>query len=106
MEIFVIIVLVEIAAVFLASIGCRLASMRRRQAGWHIALLGAVAVAVLVMFWDNGSLLFHPSQWSANKRSLGSLLTGFVILTVVGIVPALFVVRHHRKKFRNENHVV
>ena len=94
------IILIECAAVCLASIGCWLASKRHRQAGWHVACLGAVTVAVLVMLWDNGGLLFRPSEWSANKRSLESLLFSFVFLIVISVIPALLVVRHHRERFR------
>lgn len=100
MEGFVIIVLIECAAAFLTSIGCRLASRRHRQAGWYIALLAAVGVAVLFMFLDNGSLLFQPSQWSHHKCSLESLLIGFVSMIVIGLIPALFVVQHYREKFK------
>jgi len=102
MQIFILTFLVGCAAAFVTTIGCRLASRRHRQAGWHIALLGAVVVAALMMYWDNGSLLFHPSQWSHNKRSLGSLLSEFMFLMLFSVIPALIVVRHYRQKFKQE----
>jgi hypothetical protein len=100
METFIVFVLIECAAVILTNIGCRLASWRHRQAGWGSALFGAVGVAALAILLDNGSLLFHPSQWSQNKRSLEGFLVIFVFLTGVAIIPALFVVRYYRGKFR------
>jgi hypothetical protein len=98
MEDFIAIVLFECVAVALTSIGCWWASRRHRRAGWHIGILGAFALGAAVLLSD-GSMLFHPSQWSGNKRSLDGYIWEFVIATGVGIIPALLVVRHFRKKF-------
>lgn len=102
MEAFGYIVLIECAAVFLTWIGCRFASWRHRRAGWNLAFFGAVGVAALVMYWEDGSLLFHPSQWSANKRSLETEFFSFVFLTGIGAIPALFIVRRYRERFTKD----
>ena len=63
-----------------------------------ISILGAFAVGTAVLLSD-GRMLFHPSQWTNNKRSLNGYILELVIATGVGIIPALLVVKHFRKKF-------
>jgi hypothetical protein len=98
MEAFIPFVILECAAAFATGVGCRLASRWHRKTGWYIALLGAVGVTALAILWDDGGLLFHPSRWSQNKRSLEAYIVGFLFSTGVALIPSLFVVLHYRGK--------
>ncbi|MCX6923664.1 MAG: hypothetical protein NT154_10725 [Verrucomicrobia bacterium] len=101
MEMIIAIVVLEFVAIAVTSIWCWWASRRHRRAGWHIGILGAVGVGLAVLLSD-GSMLFHPSEWRANKRSLDAYIWEFVVTTSIAIIPTLFVVRYFRKKFEED----
>lgn len=90
-------VVVQCAAAALTSLGCWLVSRRHRKPGWHIALLGTVATTMFISLCD--PLLYHPSQWSRYKTSLDAYIQGAAIILVLGLIPALVVVRGYRRKF-------
>lgn len=100
METLIVIVVLECAAVALTSVGCWFASWRRNRPGWYIGIVGPAGVGLAVLLSD-ANMLFHPSEWSMHKRSLEAYVWQFAITAGVGVVPALFVVWHFRKKFNN-----
>jgi len=100
--IFAFIILLEVVAATLTAIGCRFSYRHHRRAGWHLAFLGAVMAALLLIFCTEGSYLLHPERWSwvgeRSKESLRSVVFFFAWLTSLAILPALFVVHLYHKK--------
>lgn len=107
--IFAFIILLEVVAVALAAVGCRLSFRWHRRAGWYVAVVGAVVAALLAVLCTEGSYLLHPERWSwlgeHSKESLRSVMLFFAWLTGLAILPALFVVHVYRKKYEDTSHV-
>ena len=106
---FAFIILLEVVAVTLTAIGCRLSFRQHRRAGWYLAVVGAAVAALLAVFCTEGSYLLHPERWSwlgeHSKESLKSVILFFAWLTALAILPALFVVHLYRKKYGDSSHV-
>ena len=98
MEIFAAIFMLEVAAVALTALGCRLALRYNHLAGWYLALLGAIVSSILFTLVTDSGFLFHPDRWEHSKSSFGIVIRGFMLWLGITIIPCLEVVRHYRKR--------
>jgi hypothetical protein len=65
-----------------------------------------VAGILTVLFVYQGDV-FHPEHWERGKAPLPLLMTiAFVFSSLVGLMPALLVVRHYRRKINAGNSAV
>ena len=105
MQLLLAIVLIAAAAAYVTSIPCRLLLARRRCASWFVALAGALTVGILTVLVVYQGDVFHPARWDRGKAPLEMLMAlAFVSSSVVGLIPALLVVGHFRKRVKNEMH--
>jgi drug/metabolite transporter (DMT)-like permease len=106
MDIFALIaVLAGIAFVF-TKVACRRRSAVRRQPSFFQAFVGAFCAAVIMVFIFYGRDLFTRRFWDDGKAPMIILVPLlFGVCLVVSLIPALLVVWHYRKRFRDENHV-
>ena len=106
---FAFIILLEVVAVAITAVGCRLAHRWHRRAGWHLALLGSVMAASIAVFCTEGTYLLNPHRWNwagvHSKESLSSVIYFFMFLIGLVVLPTLFVVHLYRKKYGDSSHV-
>ena len=106
MEILVAIILISGAAAYLTSIPCRMLYLRHRRASWSLGFLGAFAVGILTVLAIYQGDVFHPGRWHSGNWDLEVLmLIVFGFSSVVGLIPALLVVGHYRRRFKDEPYV-
>src|SRR5262249_12643862 len=97
MGIFIAILLLQVVAVASTAFGCRLAVRHHRQAGWYLALLGAILASVLFVLVTDSGFIFHPDRWERSKTSFVIIFRGFLLWLGLTIIPSLIVVRQYRK---------
>jgi hypothetical protein len=62
-------------------------------------MLGATLPVAAVFLYPDGGYLFHPDRWAYSKTSPIIEIQMFLYSVGIAIIPALLIVRHHRKKF-------
>ena len=97
-------VLAGIAFVFTRLVSRR--SIRQsREPSFLLAIFGAFCTALVMVLIFYGRDLFTRRFWDGGKAPMIILVPIlFGVCFVVSLIPALLVVRHHRKRFRDENH--
>src|SRR5689334_3814258 len=99
-------VLAGIAFVFTRLV-CRRPVAQSRPPSFMLAVVGAFCTALVMVFIFYGRDLFTRHFWDDGKAPmiiLVPMLFGFCM--VASLIPALLVVRHYRKRFRDEKPVV
>jgi len=97
-------VLVGIAFVFTRLV-CRRPVGQSRRPSFLLAIAGAFCTALVMVFIFYGGDLFTRRFWDDGKAPMVILVPVlFGICLVVSLIPALLIVRHYRKRFRDENH--
>ena len=106
MELLIAIVVISAAAAYLTSIPCRMLYLRHRRASWFLGFVGAVVAGILTVLFVYQGDVFHPERWDRGKVELEILmLMAFGFSSVVGLIPALLVVGHYRRRLRDETPV-
>jgi hypothetical protein len=94
-------------AFVLTKVACRRRAARRRQPSFLLAIAGAFFTALIMMFVFYGRDLFSRRFWEDGTAPMTILVPIFFgVCVIVSLVPALLVVRHYRKKFRDKTHMV
>ena len=99
------ILLVSGLATYLTSVACRLAWQRRWLLGWHVGLIGALVAGGIAgcVVWSGLSL--QLGDWG--KLDLRPLFFWMCVSgSAFGVLPSALVVRHYRKKIKNDGHFV
>ena len=95
--------LIATAAAYITSLPCRAFAARGRPASWSHAILGTLAAGILTVLFIYQGELFQPSRWNTAKVHTGFLIMlTFGLAVISGLVPALLVVAHYRRKLRDE----
>ena len=106
MQLLLFMVLIAAAAAYVTIIPCHVLHRRHRRASWFLAVASAVAVGVLTVLVIYQGDVFHPERWDRGKMPLGiQMLLAFGFSSVAGLIPALLVVGHYRRRVRDEEHV-
>jgi hypothetical protein len=101
-----ILILVGIAFVF-TKVACRRHAAQSCQPSFLLAIAGAFCAALIMVLVFFGLDLFTRRFWVENKVPMLILVpTLFGVFMLVSVIPALLVVWHYRKRFRDENKVV
>src|SRR3954468_9449014 len=106
MDMFALIAVLAGIAFLLTKIACRRRSALRHQPSFLLAIAGAFCSALIMMFIICGTDLFTRRFWNDGKAPMVVLVPIFFgVCLLVSFIPALLVVLHYRKRFREENHV-
>ena len=106
MDIFALIAVLAGIAIVFTKVACRRRSTVRRQPSFSLAFVGAFCAALIMVLIFYGRDLFTRRFWDDGKAPMIILVAMlFGVCFVVSLVPALLVVWHYRKRFRDENHV-
>lgn len=85
---------------------CRRPVARSRPPSFLFAVVGAFCTSLVMVLIFYGRDLFTRRFWDDGKAPMVILVPVlFGVCLVVSLIPALLVVRHYRKRFRNENPV-
>ena len=87
---------------------CRRRVAQGRLPGFLVALATALCTAVIMVFVFHGRNLFTRRFWDEDAAGLMFILVPmlFGMCLVFSVIPGLLVVRHFRRRFRNNNRVV
>jgi hypothetical protein len=91
--------LFEGAAALLAAGCCWLSLKFGRLPSWSLALFVSIAIAGAVVLYADGGYLIHPDRDEYAKTSAIGVLSIFLVLWGLAILPDLMVVHYYRKRF-------
>lgn len=95
-------ILIPVAAGYITTIPCRSAESRKRPAAWYYAFFGIIGAGLLTVLFVYQGDLFRPSAWDRGNVPMSFLVPFcFVVSCAVVAIPALLVVHHYRRRFRN-----
>jgi hypothetical protein len=94
---------ISLGAAYVTSLACRFADRRGWRLNWHFGLFGTVVAGVLAGFFIGLANSLQSGGW-------GKLDPSFFFLwicasgSVFGLLPAVLVARHYRKRLRDPAH--
>lgn len=101
MELLVLIAVLAGIAFVLTNVASRRHVERSRQPSFLLAVAGAFCTALIMMFVFYGRDLFTHRFWEDGKAPMVVLVPIFFgVCMIVSLIPALLVVWHYRKKFK------